>query len=92
MIKTVTDDKAYRMANMSTDKRLQFQIHWSDAETAATTWSLADTEHVSNQLERAIYGVTLNEQMQLKREFLIRLIKFESWWDTIGIQALWQTI
>jgi len=30
--------------------------------------------------------------MRLKKEFSLRLIEFEAWWETIGIQALWKTI
>jgi hypothetical protein len=60
----------------------------SDAETEATTWSLADTEHASLQLEREIYGITLNEQKWVMMEFSIRLIKFQASCGTICIQAL----
>jgi hypothetical protein len=49
---------------------------------------LADTERVISQLEREIYGITWNEQKLFKTEFSIRLIEFEAWWETIGIQAL----
>ena len=87
-----TEDEAYRAANITPDKRLQFQILLSDAETAATTWSLADTESVTNQLVRKIDGITLNEQMQFKQEFSLRLIEFEAWWKAIGIEALQKTI
>jgi len=77
---------------MSTDKRLGFHIHLSDAETEAKTWSWADSECVTNQLEREIYGITSNEQMRFKREFSPCWTKFEAWWETIGIQALQKTI
>jgi hypothetical protein len=39
-----------------------------------------------------IYGNTSNEQEQFKIKFPIRLIEFEDWWETIGIQALRKTI
>jgi len=71
---------------------LQFLIRLSNAETQATTWSFADTKRVTQQEEREIHGIALNEQKQLKTEFLIRLIEFESWRETIGIQALEATI
>jgi len=61
LMKTAAEDEVYGAANMTTDKRLQFQIRLSNAETDATTWSLADTECVTNQLEREIYGITSNE-------------------------------
>jgi len=77
---------------MPADKRLQFQNCLSDAEIEATTWSLADMECVTIQLDREIYGITSNKQKQLKKEFSIRMIEFEAWWETIRIQALWKTI
>jgi len=92
LLKTAADDEVYGAANKTADKRLQFQIHLSDAETDATTWSLADTERVTNELEREIYGITSNEQKRFKKEFSIRMIEFEAWWETIDIQALRKTI
>ena len=89
---TAAEEKAYGAANMTTDKRVQFQIRLSDAETEATTWSMADTERVTNQLEREIYGITSNEQKGVKMQFTIRMIEFEAWWETFGIQALQKTI
>jgi len=77
---------------MTANKRLQFQIRLSDAKTEAMTWTLADTERVTNQLERECYGITSNEQQRFKKEFSIRLMKFEAWWETIGIEALRKTI
>jgi hypothetical protein len=50
-MKAPAEDVAYGVANTTGDKRLQFQIRLSDAETEATTWSWADTEWVTNQLE-----------------------------------------
>ena len=85
---TAVEDEAYRVANMTADKRLQFQLHIHDAETEALTWSVADTERVTIQLEREIYGITSNEQKRFKTEFSIRLIEFEPWWETFVIQAL----
>jgi len=43
LMKTAAEDEVYGVANMTADKQLQFQICLSDAETDATTWSLADT-------------------------------------------------
>jgi len=77
---------------MTADKQLQLRLRLSDAETESTTWSLADTERISIQLEREIYGITSNEQKGFKTEFSIRLIEFEAWWETIGIQALRKSI
>jgi hypothetical protein len=92
LMKTAAEHEDYGAANMSAGNRLQFQNRLSDAEPEATTWSLADMEHVTCQLEREIYGNTSNEQMQFKKEFSIHLIKLEAWWETIGIQALRKTI
>jgi hypothetical protein len=41
------------------------------------TWSLADTEHVTIQLEREIYGITSNEQICFKKEYSLRFIQFK---------------
>jgi len=92
LMKAAATDKANRAANMTTDKWLQFQISLSDAETEATTWSLAATERVTNQLERENYGITSSEKKQFKMEFSIRLIEFEAWWEIIGIHALRKSI
>jgi hypothetical protein len=53
---------------------------------------LVDTEHVTNQLERDIHGITSNEQKWITQDFSIHLIKLEAWLETIGIQLLWNTI
>jgi hypothetical protein len=92
LLKAASDDEAFRAANMTDDKRLQFQIRLSDAETDATTLSLAETERVTIQLAREIYAITSNEQMRFKKEFSICLMEFEAWWETIGIQALRKSI
>ena len=87
-MKTAAKDEAYGAANMIADNRLEFQIRLLDAETEAMTWSLADTERVTIQLEREIYGIISNKQKRFKMEFSIHMIKFEAWWESIGIQAL----
>ena len=92
LMKAAAEDEAYRAANMTAHKRLQFQIRLPDAETDATTWCLADTERVTIQLEREIQGITWNEQKRFRTEFSIHLIEFEAWWETISIQALWKSI
>jgi len=92
LTQTAADDEAYRAVNMTAEKRLQFQNRLSDAVTEAPTWSLADAEHITIQLDREIYGITSNKQMQSKKEFSIHMMIFEAWWQTIGIHALWETI
>jgi len=79
LMKTAAEDKAYWAANITAIKRLQFQIDLSDAGIDVTTWSLADTECVSIQLESEIYGITSNEQKRFKKEFSIRMIGLEAW-------------
>jgi len=92
LMKTAAEDEVYRAVNMTADKRLHFQNRLSDPETEATTCSLADTEHVTILLEREIYGITSNEQNHFRKEFSIHMIEFETWWETIGIQALQKTL
>jgi hypothetical protein len=91
-MKTAAEDEAYGVANMSADTQLQCQNCLSNAGTEARTWSLADPECVTIQLEREIHGITSYEQMRFKKEFSIPMIEFEAWWETIGIQALRKTI
>jgi len=86
--KTAAEDEAHGAANKTADERLQFQGCLSDAEAEALTWNLADMERVSTQLPREINGITSNEQKRFKTEFSIRLIVFEDWRGTIGIQVV----
>jgi hypothetical protein len=67
-------------------------MHLSDAETEATTWSLADMECVTLKLERGIYGFTSNEQKRIETEFSIRMTEFQAWCESIRIHALWKSI
>jgi len=91
-IKTAPEEAVYEAVNMTANKRVEFQVRLSDAETEATTWSIADKDCIANQLEREIYGITSNEQMRFKKELSIRLIEFERWWNAIHIQELRKTI
>jgi len=91
-MKTDAEEQAYGAANMTTDKRVQFQVCLFDAEIEATTWSIADMDRVVNQLEREIYGITSKDQMRFTKEFSIRLVEFEAWWQAISIQELRKTI
>jgi len=76
-IKTAAEEEVYGAINMTADKRVEFQVRLSDAETEATTWSLADIDRIVSQLEREIDGITSNEQMRSKQELSIHLIEFE---------------
>jgi len=91
-MKTAAEEEAYGAVNMTADKRVQFQVCLSDGEIEATTWSIADTDRVVNQLEREIYGITLNDNMRFRKEFSIRWVEFEAWWQAIGVQELQKTI
>jgi len=66
-MKTAAEEEVYGVANMTADKRVEFQVCLFSAETEATTWSIADMDYIENQLEREIYGITSNEQMQVKK-------------------------
>jgi len=89
---TTAEEEAYGAVNMTADKRVQFQVCLSDAEIDATTWSIADTDRVVNQLGRDIHGITLKDQMKFRKEFCIRLDVFEAWWQAIGVRELRKTI
>jgi len=60
-IETAAEEEVYRAVNMTADKRVEFQVRLSDAETEATTWSLADIDRIVSQLEREIHVITSNE-------------------------------
>jgi hypothetical protein len=47
-------DEAYGAENTTADNQLQFQNCLSDAEIEPMIWSLADSDCVTNQLEREI--------------------------------------
>jgi len=91
-IKTAAEEEVCGAVNMTANKRVKFQDRLSDAETEATTWSLADIDHIVSQLEREMYGITLNEQRRFKQGLSIHLIEFEAWWQAIGVQELRKTI
>jgi len=88
LIKRAAGDEAYWAAVITSNMQLQLQIHLSDGQTEATTWSFADTQRIADKLEKEIYGSTSNEQKWCKEELSIRLIEFKDWWEIMGIQAL----
>jgi len=87
-MKTAAEEVACRAVYMTADKGLQCQVRPSDAETAAATWSITDTDRVVNQLEREMYGITSKDQMRFMKEYCIHLVRFECWWQAIGVQEL----
>jgi hypothetical protein len=70
-IKTAADEEVDGVANMTGDKCVEFQVHLSDTEAEATTWSIAEWDTIANQLQMKIDRITLNEQMQFKQELSI---------------------
>jgi len=77
---------------MTTDKRVEFQVRLSDAETEAATGSIANTDRIANLVEREIYVITSNKQIHFKKELSICLIEFEVWWNAIRVQEFRKTI
>jgi len=53
-----TEEEGNWAANTTTDMHAEYQVHLSNAETDATTWSIADTDLIVNQLERDMYCKT----------------------------------
>ena len=86
------DEESNKAVNMNADKRVQCLVRPSDVETEATTWRIADADRVVNQLEREIYGITSKGQIPVKKEFSIRVVDFEAWWQEINIQELQKAI
>jgi hypothetical protein len=86
--KTAPEKAAYRAANMTSDKRVQFRVCLSDTEIEATTWSITEMDRIVNPLKRVISGITSKHQMQFMKESSIHLVKFEAWWQAISIQEL----
>ena len=47
-LKTAAEEEAYCAVNMTAEKCVQFQVCLSDVGIEATTWSIADTDHIGN--------------------------------------------
>jgi len=90
--KTAAAEDAYRAVNLTTNKRVQFQVCLSNAGIEATTGSIADPDHVVNQLEREINDITSKDHMRFTKESSIRLVEFPAWCQVIGVQQLRRTI
>jgi len=76
---TAAEEENYVVPNITANKHVKFHVHLFDAETEATTWSIAEMDHVANKLQRVIEDITSIEPMQLKKELSIRSIEFEAW-------------
>jgi len=73
-MRNAAEKQVYGVVNIRADKRMEFQVHLSDAETQATTWSITDRNYIVSQLQREIHAITSNKQMRLRNELSIRLI------------------
>ena len=82
------EEEFYGVAEINTDKGVGLEIRPSTAETEATTRSIPDMDWVATELERRIYSITLNEQMQFKKKLFICMADFETCRKVIGIQEL----
>jgi len=91
-MKTAGEEEAYGAVNMTADKRVQCVVCLSDAEIEATTWSIADTDCVVNQLEREIYGITSKDKMRFTKDFSVHLFELKAWWQAISVHELQKTI
>jgi hypothetical protein len=57
-MKTAAEEEVYGVAMITADKDVECQLHLSYTETEATTLSLTDIDHVMNQRQRQIKGIT----------------------------------
>jgi len=57
---TAANNVVYREAYITTDQCVEFHVSLGDGKTAATTWSIADMDHIVNQLESEMYGISVN--------------------------------
>jgi spore germination cell wall hydrolase CwlJ-like protein len=76
---TTEEAMVYGVANITTDKRTEFQVHLSDGETEPTICRIDDTDCLANQVEIESCGISSNGQMLFKTELSICLITFEAW-------------
>ena len=73
---TAAKEEVYRVENITSNKGVEFRPCLSDAQSEAIMCGFADMDCIVTQLERTIYGITVNYQMQFKKEFYIRLTEF----------------
>jgi len=53
-MKTAAEKGANGVVNMTANKRVHFHVRLSDADIEVTTWCIAETVRIVNQLERGI--------------------------------------
>jgi len=91
-MKIAAEKEVYGTANMTAAKIVEIQVGLSDAQTETTTWSIAVTDWVANQLQRVIHGVTSDEQIWFNKKLFTSWIECKAGWMAIGIQELRKTI
>jgi len=64
---------------MTTNPNIVIQLYKYDAEPDATSYSVADTDSISNYIEGDNFGITLTNPKQSKKELSISLIIVEVW-------------
>lgn len=74
-MKSATDEEVYRASIITCNKCVDFQIHPPNTRIEANTWSIADTDHIVNQQQREICGITLTQQMRFKKRFSLYMIQ-----------------
>lgn len=90
-MKTDAEDKMYGVALMTPHRHVQLQVNLFNSNTVAATQIIRDTDYIENQLKREIDGITLNEQLQFKKEFYLCLFELDASWVTLSIWELQKT-
>jgi hypothetical protein len=49
-MRSTAEEEVCGAVNITTDKRVEFQVRLSDAATEATTWRMADPDRIVSQL------------------------------------------
>jgi len=91
-LNTAAENEVCGAADMTTNKQMQFLNYQLEAETETTTWCLPNRKRITNQLEREIYEITLNERKRFQKEFSIRVIELDISQEKFIIQVLRKTI
>jgi hypothetical protein len=89
---TAAEEQVYGGVRITADKCVEFQVGLSHVKTDATTWRITNTDGIVCPLEREIHCISSHEQMRIKKELAICLIKFEVWWQAFGVLEHQKTI
>jgi hypothetical protein len=76
-MKTLAEKWIYRIANMTADINLQYQVSLFGAETEGTTGCMADRAHITDCQNRELYEIASNKKKWFKKVLSIHLIQFE---------------